>query len=168
MSRYKADVKVVGNSIGGRQGWAYVFNSGKVVVLEADLDKPQEYEDFKKYSKVRVSYTWKSRGIEMLKDGTLEWAKDEDYIIGSGGCCISNSYGYSDFKEDLEYSLAPTITQDSIVAIAGHSDANHVGWIRLYNVGRIDSQCMTVCNLIPLTEDEMQVIAQDVQRWVDR
>ena len=164
----KADVKVSGNSIGGRQGWAWCFNSGECKVLDVDLDRPQEYDTFKKYGAVRVGYLWKSRNLPMHKDGTLEWSEESGWFIGSCGTFLSDRFGYSDMKELLEGATAPFIEKGNLICLCSRSDSERKAMTRLYRVGRVDSQCQHVCSLTPLTEDEMQEVVEKVNRWVNR
>ena len=164
----KYDIKTAGNSIGGRQGWAYICNSGEVTVLKADLDAPQEYNDFKKYGTVRV--VWNYRGRESFKPTTLEWNAchgEGRWELGSAGCCISSSFGLSDAMEMIENTQAPIVRAGQIVAIASYS--SQTAYLQLYKVNdRIDISCQTVASFRPLTDEEMQEVVQMANYWLDR
>ena len=160
----KYDIKVNGNCIGGRQGWAYVLNGGEIPVLRADMDKEQEYETYKRFGGVRV--VWNYRGREHYHDTTL--AQDErGWELVSGATFLSATFGYEDFMECLEASQTPIVRRDGVVAIATYSDIFRTASVRLYKVGRIDINCITCARLEPLTDEEMSEIVKKVERWCD-
>lgn len=160
------DIKTVNNSIGGRQGWAYVCNSGEIKVLEANLDKPQEYDDYKTYGNARV--VWNYRGRENYKTCRLAWNAchgDARWELGSGGCFLSASFGVSDAVELIKDAQLPILRKDDIVAIASYSKEK--AFIQLYKLdGRIDINCQVVATLRPLTADEMSEVVKNANRWL--
>ena len=163
----KYDIQVKNNSIGGRQGWAYVCNSGEIAVLKANLDSKQEYDDFKTYGKVRV--VWNYRGREHFKPTTLEWNAchgDARWELGSGGCCLSGSFGLSDALDMIEETQTPIVRAGQIVAIASYS--SQTAYIQLYRVSdRIDVNCQTVATFKPLTDEEMNEVKQNAVKWLN-
>ena len=163
----KYDIQTKNNSIGGRQGWAYVCNSGEIPVLKADLDRKQEYDDFKKYGNVRI--VWNYRGREHYKVTTLEWnACDGEarWVLGSWGCCLSGSFGLSDALDMIEETQTPIVRAGQIVAIASYSSQK--AYIQLYRVSdRVDINCQTVASFRPLTEEEMSEVKKNAVKWLN-
>ena len=161
----KFDIQVKGNSIGGRQGWAYICNSGEVTVLKANLDLPQEYEDYKTFGNVRV--TWNYSGQKHYK--TCQFAKNKcnrevaRWELTSGGSCLSSSFGLHDAIEMIEDSQSQVVNENDVVAIASYS--KETAYIQLYRVGKVDICCETVAVLNPLTEEEMQEVVAHANKW---
>ncbi len=172
MTKMRNDIKTSENAIGGRQGWAYVCNSGRFVVLKADLDKEQEYDDFKEYGTVRV--VWNYRGRENYHATTLAWNACHGtarWELCSGGCCLSSSFGVYDAVEMIEETQAPIVRAGDIVAIASYSvDSDYkMAELRLFKISdRIDIHCQVTATLIPLTEEEMKQVAIDADKWCNR
>ena len=158
------DIKVNGNIIGGRQGYAYICNSMKFAVLMADMDKDQKYEDYQTFGKVRVAYT--HRGHESFTVGTLEVEKG-NWSIGSWGCCLHSQFGFTDMYESIQEANVPVIRKGDIVAIALHSKKIEFVSIMLFKVGAVDSNCQTVTRFIPLTDEEMENVKKDGNAWVN-
>ena len=161
----KLDIQINGNYIGGRQGWAYICNSMRFAVLKADLEKEQEYDDFKTFGNVKV--IWNYRGEENGSVGTLEVSEGK-WKIGGHGCCIKSSFGFSDMMDGIDNANLPIIRKDDIVAIAMYDKGNEIAILGLYRVGRIDINCMTMTSLTPLTDEEMQEVKKDAERWCNR
>lgn len=161
----KNDIQINGNVIGGRQGWAYICNSMKFAVLKADLEQDQEYDSFKTFGNVRV--IWDYRGTDSCMTGTLE-VENGKWSIGSWGCCIKADFGFHDMIESINDANLPVIRKDDVVAIAMYSDRIDFASLSLFRVGRIDINCQTVTRLTPLTDEEMQEIKKDADRWCNR
>lgn len=162
----KYDIKRCANMIGGRQGWAYVCNSMRFAVLVADKDLPQEYDEYKTYGKVRVVKQYKD-GAEMAVTGTLA-CENGKWSISGGGCGIHAQFTYDDAKELVIGANTPVIRKDDVVAIAQHSDNSRFISLMLYKVGAIDIHCTTICRLVELSDDEMEQVMKDAERWCDR
>ena len=163
----KYDITVAGNSIGGRQGWAYIGNSGEVVVLKADLDKPQEYKEYQEFCNARVA--WNYNNSESYKPCTLAHNScygEPYWELTSGGCGISAHFGYHDAMELINNAQMPIIKADSVVAIAKYTSKT-VG-VSLYKLGRVDIHCQTVAKLIPLNEEEMNEVVRKINVWLNR
>lgn len=162
----KYDIQTRANSIGGRQGWAYVCNSGEMPVLKVDLDSKQEYDDFKKYGKVRV--VWNYRGQEHYKVTTLEWNAchgEARWKLGSAGCFLSGSFGLSDALEMIEETQTPIVRAGQIVAIASYSKEK--AFLQLYKLSdRVDINCSTVATFKALTDEEMAEVVKNANRWL--
>ena len=157
----KYDIQIKGNSIGGRQGYAWVCNSGEVKVLTADFEAPQEYEDYKKYGKAKV--TWNYRGHESHKTCTL--ANNEGtWELTSGGTFLSGSFGYHDLMEMIEDAQLQVLKPEDIVAIACYSSTTI--YIRLYKLGKVDIHCSTVARLQELTDEEMADVKCNILKWL--
>ena len=162
----KYDIKVNGNFINGRQGWAYICNSMDYKVLKADMVQGKtEFEGFSKFDKVGVIYSYKN--IESAKIGTLEVEKGR-WFIGCGGTCITASFGYSDMKELIENANAPKVRENEIVAVAIYNDEYELAYIQLFRIGRVDIHCSTMTELTPLTDEEMEEIKQKAIKWCNR
>lgn len=159
------DIKINGNVIGGRQGWAYICNSMKFAVLKADMEKEHEYDDYRVFEKVRVVYS--HRGSESLSEAQLEVEKGE-WFIGSWGCCIKSSFGFHDMMKSIEQANSPIIREGDVVAIALYSDKIEFASLSLFKVGKVDINCQVVARLNPLTDEEMQKVKDDADRWCNR
>ena len=160
----KLDIQISGNVIDGRQGWAYVCNSMRVPVLNADLDK--EHKDgYATFGEVRT--VWERRGRENGMVCTLEY-EDGNWSLGSWGCMLKGDFTMEDRLEHIKNANLPTVRKDQIVAIAKSSKKNKFAVLHLYRVGDIDINCMRVAKLIPLTDEEMQGVKKDIERWCDR
>ena len=163
----KYDIRTAGNSIGGRQGWAYICNSGEVTVLKADLDKAQEYEEYKTYGKARV--VWNYRGHEAFSTCELAYNAchgEAFWELTSWGCCLSASFGISDALELIEDSQLPVVRKGEVIAIASYSTKSAI--LRLYKIEHVDIHCQTVARLIPLTEEEMAEVVKNMNKWLNR
>ena len=163
--RHNNDIQINGNVIGGRQGWAYTCNSMQITVLKVDLDREQEYEDYKTFDKVRV--VWNYRGNESLADGQLECEKGE-WSIGGWGCCIHSQFTFSDMFNSIEESNRQIIREGQIVALAFFSKSLEVATLSLYKIGKVNIHCQTMAHLIPLTDEEMQEVKKNAEDWCNR
>lgn len=159
----KYDIKVAGNFIGGRQGFAYVCNSGEIKVLKADLEKEQEYADYATYGKAKLA--WCYRGSKSYK--TCELAFDKGtWEFTSGGACISSSFGYHDAMEMIDNAQLQTLDEGDIVAIACYSSKQVT--LQLVKVGKIDIHCCVVAKAVALTDEEMAEVVRKANRWLNR
>lgn len=157
------DIITNGNLISGRQGWAYICNSGEVKVLTADMEKAQEYDTFEKFGKARII---NHRGNAYTC--TLERSKENEkwkWKFGRGGTCIHNSFGYSDAMELVENAQLAKIEEGDIVAIAKHTSDKVA--LELFRLSRVNSGCMTVATLKELDEEEMIEVGRAATRWVE-
>jgi len=162
----KYDIDIVDNHIGGRQGFAYICNSMKFTVLEADMCKEQKYNNYRTYASVRVATKYKN--TEITAKGKLEF-EDGKYFIGcNGGCCISSRFCFEDKLELVKNASLPVVRKDDIIAIAVYSKKINAIFLELYKVGKIDTNCMRLTNLIPLTDEEMEQVKMDAVRWLER
>ncbi len=166
MKQWTPDIRVNGNSIGGRQGWAYVCNSGEIAVLKADLDASQEYNDYRQYGKVRAIWEYKNREnyktcrlVNDRCDGGNSWE------LKSGGCCLSASFTVYDAFDMIDDSQLPIVKRNGIVAVASYSKQSDSASIQLFKLSRVDINCQTVATLIPLTDDEMNDIKKRAEQW---
>lgn len=149
----KADIKWVCNTIGGRQGWAYIYNTHEIPILKADMIAGKtEFDNYYSFNTVNVKYTRK--GDTRITDGTLVRDEDNKWKITSGGCCISASFTYNDAMKMIENANAPIIEEGKVVAIARHDDKCVA--LDLFKVGKVDPHCIVVCELIPLIDDIYQ------------
>lgn len=165
MTKSRNDIKVAGNMISGRQGWAYICNSAKFAITEVDMDKAQEYDTFKQYGKVKVAVPYRNDELHMV--GEIEWNEGK-WQIGGHGSMLKASFGYRDMTELIAGAQLPIVRKDDIIVLAHKSDKLGFAWLALFKVGRIDTNCMTMAHLEPLTEEEMQEVANDADRWCNR
>lgn len=156
------DVKIGGNIISGRQGLAYVYNSGNFKNVAADVDMEQEYREqmYLQFGKVNVQ----AANRDYKKDGTLVCDNGEWKITG-GGCCLSARFGYYDIMELLENSMLVNIKAGDLVAITMYSKKDEYTLTTLFRLSSVDYNCMTLAKLIPLTDEEMEQIKKDVIAW---
>lgn len=163
---FEADVRVGSNLIGGRQGLAYVCNSGKIVNIMADANLVQKYSEdgyFQYDTKVKVQPERYDFGIT----GTLINEKG-DWQIVSGGCCLSSSFTFQDHMEMLQESTLPAIQEGDIIALNLVNKKDEFILTLLYKLSKVKPHCMTLAHLIPLTDEEMEEVKQDVIRWASR
>ncbi len=161
------DIQINGNIIGGRQGWAYICNSMRFAVLKADMEKEQEFgaDGYSTFGDVRV--IWNYKGEESTARGILE-CENGEWKIGGWGCCIHSQFGFSDMMESINEANNPVIRKDDIVAIALFSQKSKFAVLNLFKVGKIDINCQTITRLTPLTDEEMQEIKKDADKWCNR
>lgn len=162
----KNDIQINGNVIGGRQGWAYVCNSMRFTILKVDLDREQEYDDYKTFDKVRVA-EMRDGKIEYGMDGILE-CENGKWSIGGWGFGIHSSFGFHDMNELIERSNRQVVREGEIVALAFFSKTYEVATLSLYRIGKVDMFCQTIARLIPLTDEEMEQVKADADRWCNR
>lgn len=165
--RINIDVEVNGNEITGRQGLAYVFNSGEMHAIRCDLDKKQEYRAYKEYSEIKVydeRRDLKSVGtvFHNLCNGQEFWE------IAGYGCCLHASFGFHNKMEMLDQVNLPVLKKDDIVAVVEFSKEEQSFSCKLFRVGKVDIFCSTMATLKPLTDDEMIAVRSDVIAWVNR
>ena len=159
------DIQINGNVIGGRQGWAYTCNSMQITVLKVDLDREQEYEEYKTFDMVNV--VWNYRGSESLTDGRLE-VENGEWSIGGFGACLHSQFGFHDMMKSIEASNRQVIREGQIVALAFFSKNFEVATLSLYKVGKVNIHCQTIAHLIPLTDEEMQEVKKNANDWYNR
>ena len=166
--KYEYDIKTAGNTIGGKQGWAYVCNSHEIPVLVANLDNHSEYDtkNYRTFGIVNV-YVDNKMGNDFTVDGTLALSEGK-WKITSGGCFISASFNYHDSRRLIDGAIAPVIHKDEVVAIAMCSDKHELSCLLLYKARRINPHCMVVCDLEPLTEDEMKDVVEYAKKWLSK
>lgn len=158
------DIVVAANMIGGRQGWAYICNSGEVTVLKADLEKKQEYDDYKIYGKVKAA---DRRGLPHTCELVYNECDGKSrYELSSGGCCLSASFGYRDAMELIEEAGLQTVQKDDIVAVAEYTSKTVM--LKLFKISSVDIFCTTAAHFIPLTDEEMQEVVRNANRWCNR
>ena len=163
----KYDIRTAGNSIGGRQGWAYVCNSGEVTVLKADLDKPQEYKDYEQFEDAKV--VWNYRGTEAYHTCTLARNSchgEAFWELSSSGCALTASFGLSDAMEMIHNAQLPIVRTDKVIAIAQYN--SKAAFLSLYKVDKVDIHCSTVAKLIPLNDEEMSKVLKNINKWLNR
>jgi len=168
---FKADVQIKKNFIGGRQGYAYTFNSGKIKTVKIDLGQYQEYRDCKKWRDVIKAHKQTSR-FDIDKTCSIYHIFNDDgsdvWELSCAGAFLSNSFDFNDLMELANNANLPVVNEGDIVALFQFSDLAKAGCVQLFKVGKIDIHCSTVAKLIPLSDEEMKQIADDVQRWVNR
>lgn len=161
----KFDIQVKGNMISGRQGWAYICNSLKYPVLQADMDAPQEYEDYKEFTSVRLIYKFGNRDMPKVTKLAVENGK---WSLNSGGSMLKDSFDFAEMTYLLRTTSMPQVRQDDIVAIALFSKSLDFAWLQLFKLGKIDKNCIKMAELIPLTKEEMVDVEQDAYAWCNR
>lgn len=165
------DIKTCLHSIGGRQGWAYICNSGKFPVIKADFTTPTKYDDsdYRDFGNAaRIAWTY--RGHESYKTCSLDYSEGE-FSFGSGGCCLSARFGFDDALELVADANLPIIRPNDIVAIAkivNKADEQAIVLEMFKLSGRVDINCMTVAKLEPLSDEEMKELVADAERWCNR
>ncbi len=136
------------------------------VELTVDLDKKHEYEEFKQFGRCNVAYNSAYHG-ELTAHGTVEFSEGK-WQIGGGCVGISSRFGFSDMCELLENANTPTVKAGEIVALAFTSRVNTFSVLNLFKVGKVDPHCMTIAQLIPLTNEEMEQVKIDANIWCNR
>ena len=160
------DIQIYGNSISGRQGWAYTCNSGNIPILKVNLDAPQEYDDYQTFDMVRIAWTDR-HGNESYSDGQLECSEGK-WQIGGWGFGIHSQFGFSDMANLINRSQRQIIAAGQIVALACFSQKSKIATLNLYKVGKVDIFCQTIASLTPLTDAEMWEVTDAADRWCNR
>lgn len=165
--RTNFDIVIKGNSIGGRQGWAYICNSMEVTVLNAEINANDSFGDgeWKEITPVKLHEF--HRNTNVYYNGMLELEKGQ-YKIGGHGACLSSRFSYYDAIELAKASNYPLVMKDKIVAVVENMKDAELVIIKLFKIGRIDPFCMTMTKLIPLTEEEMQEVRKKAIKWLNR
>lgn len=158
------EIVISGNTIGGRQGFAYICNSMKYPVLIADIDKHKGENGYCRFDTVRVVCNYS--GKEFPISGTLE-VEDGKWSVGNNGCCLSSSFTYSDMLESIINANAPVISEGQIIAVALKSNEVKHCWLMMFKVGRLNKHCTTLFELIELTKDEMKEVIKDASKWLN-
>lgn len=165
--KYNYDIQIKGNSIGGRQGWAYICNSMEVTVLNTKVTATDVagYGEWKQLCNVKLHEVHKNR--DNYYDGELE-IENGKFKIGGHGACLSSRFGYTDALELATAANYPVVTADKVVAVVLDMQDTKSVAIKLYKIGRIDPFCMTMTHLEPLTDEEMQEVKTKAVRWLNR
>lgn len=165
--RANIDIQINGNILAGRQGWAYICNSGKFTVLRAEINpKEDDEKGYAQFGKVKVSYKSRTHG-ELDKVGTLEVEKSR-WFIGGSGCCIKSGFGYSDMKELMENAQLQTVHAGDIIAVVMDFTNIEFACINLFKVGKVDPNCSVMAELTPLNDEEMEQVKADATKWCNR
>lgn len=161
--RISVDVTTEDNTIRGRQGLAYVFNSGEIKSVKIDIDKPQQYHDYKEYENIKVHQERKTYSLNAV--GTVSWEEGR-WIITGGGYGISSRFGFEDIMEMADNANLPIVGNNDIVALLIYSKTKRFAQVNLMKVQNIDIHCTVVANLVPLNDEEMAQVVKNVYRWV--
>lgn len=158
------DIKVARNIIGGRQGWAYICNSGKFAVLKSDRTVKQECEDYQTWESAGVRIAWNYRNIEHYDDAYLAWSKEiGGYEFVGGGAMIKSDFGMNDVIKMVNRANNPVVRENDIVAIAVIDEKS--AYLALYRVKDINIHCYTKAVLKPLTDADMMEIKKNAKAW---
>lgn len=163
----KNEIIISSNIIGGRQGSAYICNSRRFRVFYIDLDMPQRYADFKAFCPCKVVYSTRNHG-ELDVVGQIEFNENKWQIGGNGGVCLSADFGFDDISKMVTNAGLQTVREGETVALAFVSRSCRVATLNLFKVGRVDPHCMTIAQLIPLNDEEMEQIKIDADKWCVR
>lgn len=158
------DICVVGNSIGGRQGWAYICNSMKYPILKVDMDTVSK-DSYKKCGKVKVAYS--RRGRESFAVGTLVLEKGKAKICGHG-VMLTASFSYKDMIELIDNANAPVVHEGDIVALGEFSKEVSFANLQLVKIGKVDINCVVISDLVPLKDEEMQDVVKKANDWCNQ
>lgn len=153
----KNDIRISGNIIGGRQGVAYIRNSGKFPVIEINLDVPSAEYGEVRFETIRGGRTAYVTGTVCAEDGSL--------FATCYGSSIKASSGYDDLAEMIHESSLPKIRENEPVAIVMHSPSGRYGQIALYKVPKVNTRCSVIATFEVLNENEMAQIRQDAEAW---
>lgn len=136
-----------------REEIAMAINFRKYPVLNIDLADADEYGLVG--CKVRIDAGTMSNGLPRTIDATLRVYRDEKTLTtSSGGICVSDSFGYYDYKEIVEYAQAPLIAADQDVVIAIYDSRNKAAFAPLLvHTGKaVNHHCM-----VPLTFERVDM-----------
>lgn len=162
------DIRLFGNVIDGRQGWAYACNSGELTVLVADTEKHVADNGYTRFGKVRVVRPSTIKGSRDIKvTGNLE-VEGGKWSIGGHGCCLSSRFCFDDKAELIENANTPIVKAGDVVAIALINKSADLAALMLFKVGKIDTNCMVMADLTPLTEEEANEIKKKALEWCNR
>ena len=166
------DLSRVDNVVMGRNITAYVYNSGKFPVIEADIDKfIRPGEDSTSFDAVSVDVYRKKKNEYIRAHGRLyrkPTGHGYQYSVLSGGACISASFTFGDVIEMMENAKAPVIKEGDVVVIPLVSKKDGFIVSQMMKVGRCETGYITITDFTPLSEEEMESLTEDAIRWLSR
>lgn len=93
---------------------------------------------------------------------------EKKFTFASYGCCLSNTFGYHDMEELLDYANAPIIKRDSDVVLAIVDSRRKIAYkpIILHTRNRIDPNCQIPLGFIDEDNDATEYIrAAGCREW---
>jgi len=122
---------------------AKALNFGKYPVLTIDLAKCDEYG--LKGSPCRIDFGQFRDGSKWYERAEIRVYKDERKLTFSGFCdCLSSSYSYHDFEEDMKFAIAPIVKPDSEIAVSVFdSNRREAYGVFIVETGNINKHCST-------------------------
>ena len=134
-----------------RQEIAMAINFRKYPVLTIDLADADAYG--LKGCKVGIDAGTFRDGLPRTVHAELRVYRDEKKLTTSGSCiCLSNSFGYSDYKEIVDNAQAPLIRADQevVIAIYDSSIKRAFAPMIVHTGKRVDPLCSTPLDFEPV------------------
>lgn len=78
------------------------------------------------------------------------------FYIANDGCCISNSFGYTDVIEGYERNRAPLLKEGMVLAVLEDYPSKKQCRVRIMEVSKTNLMCSEVCEL---TDCEIEINA---------
>lgn len=157
------DIRVSGNLLGGRQGFAYACNSGDFTVIPIEIDNAtKEGGTFHKFGTVRIPKSFNGRSSYIK--GSLECSEGK-WMIGGYGCCIKSDFGFNDMDELVSDATSPVVEPGKPFVVAWiFREIGNVS-LNFFKIDKVDPHCTVIANLIPLSDEEMESIRKDAKEW---
>ena len=135
-----------------RTQMARAINFGKYPVLSIDL--ANTIEMFKGevcgFRGCPIRVPWDYQGETYYERCQLKYFKDtKKFYISNSGCCIKNSFGYSDIEEMTEYANAPILdkNQEFVLVIYNSKKRSYFNPIILKTSNYKDIHCSSVLSI---------------------
>ena len=93
---------------------------------------------------------------------------ERKFTFASYGCCLSNTFGYHDMEELLDYANAPIIKRDSDVVLAIVDSRRKIAYkpIILHTRNRVDPNCQVPLGFTDEDNDATEYIrAAGCREW---
>lgn len=156
-----------------KQEIAVAINMHQMPVVRIDLADADEYGI--KSQKVLID-NGKFRRLNptdpdmpyLVRAEIRAFVDEKKFTFASYGCCLSNTFGYHDMEELLDYANAPIIKRDSDVVLAIVDSRRKIAYkpIILHTGNRVDPNCQVPLGFIDEDNDAAEYIrAAGCREW---
>lgn len=157
------DIRIAGNLMSGRQGFAYACNSGDFTVIPIEIDETtKEGGTFHQFGTVRIP--WNRNGFKSFINGRLECSEGR-WMIGGSGCCVKSGFGFEDMDKLVSNATSPVIHLNKPFIVAWiFREIGNVA-LNFFKIEKTDPHCTVIADLVPLSDEEMEAIKKDAKEW---
>ena len=159
-----------------KQEIAVAINMHEMPVVRIDLADADEYGI--KSQKVLID-NGKFRRLNptdpdmpyLVRAEIRAFVDERKFTFASYGCCLSNTFGYHDMEELLDYANAPIIKRDSDVVLAIVDSRRKIAYkpIILHTRNRVDPNCQVPLGFTDEDNDATEYIrAAGCREWKSR